>query len=79
MILLQDDCGALLFRERRHRFSDRAAELVPRHHVFDRLSGGGFSRELDDVDAFWGLGDRSAALAPDPVATEVQRDAIEPG
>ena len=41
--------------------------------------GGGFARQLDDVDAFRGLRDRRAALAPNPVATEIQRDAVEPG
>ena len=52
---------------------------MPRDQVLDRLGGRGFARELDDVDAFGRLRDRGAALAPDPVAAEVQRDAIEPG
>ena len=36
-------------------------------------------RELDEIDALGRLRNRRPPLAPDPVAAQIQRDAVEPG
>ena len=47
--------------------------------LVDGLGSDGLAGELDDVDSFRRLHDGRAALAPNPVAAEIQRNAIEPG
>src|SRR3954452_21701593 len=76
VVLLQDDCRALLFGQLRHRFSHGAANLVARDEFFDRLGGNVLPGQLDHIDALGRLDDRSAPLAPNPVAAEIERDAI---
>src|SRR5215212_5684573 len=52
VVLLQDNRCALFFRELGHGFADRAAELVPRDEILNRLGGGCFASQLDDVHPF---------------------------
>src|SRR5687767_5879700 len=79
VVLLQDDCGALLFGQHRHGFGHRATELAARDEILDGLGRFGLRRELNEIDALGSLCDRRTPLAADPVPTEIERDPIQPG
>jgi phosphoglycolate phosphatase-like HAD superfamily hydrolase len=79
VVLLQQDGGALLFGQIRHYARHRSADFLPRDQVLDRFARRRLRRQLDQIHPLGRLGDRLAALAPNPVAAQVQRDAIQPG
>ena len=78
VVLLQDDGGALLFGQRRHRLRHRPAELAPRHQRLNRLDRPLRRRQFGDVDVLGHLHHRCPPLAAHPVAAEVEGDAVEP-
>src|SRR5207248_774164 len=79
VVLLEENRRALLFRQFRHDARDGCADLLARDQVLDRLARRRLPRQLDQVDALRRLRDGLAALAPDPVPAQIQRDAVEPG
>ena len=79
LVLLQDDGAALLLRELRHGALHVRAQVLQGNDVLDGLARIRFRRHLDDVDAFGRLDHWGAALFPQPVAAQVERDAVQPG
>ena len=79
VVLLQDDGGPLFVWQHRHRLGHRPAELAPGDEILDRFGRLRLRGQLDEIDALGGLRDRRPPLAADPVAAQVQRDAVEPG
>ncbi len=79
MVLLEDDRRALLVGQMAHGFGHCPAQFPPGDEIFDRLGRSPVAGEIDQVDAFGHRHGRRASLAPKPVPTQVQRDAVQPG
>ena len=78
VVLLQDDGGPLIVWKHGHRLGHRPAELAPGHEILDRFGRLRLRRELDEIDALGRLRNRRPPFAADPVAAQIQRDAVEP-
>jgi hypothetical protein len=78
VVLLQDDGRPLFLRQLLHRDGNRLAQLVAGNQILDGFDRALFGCQLDDVHTLGRRHDRRALLAPDPVAAEVERDAVEP-
>ena len=79
VILLQDDGRALLLGQVEHGFAHRLAQLIPGHQVLDRLQRALGAGELDNIYPFRRRHNRRPSLTTNPVAAQVEGDAIEPG
>jgi hypothetical protein len=78
VILLQHNRRPLLLRQPLHRLRDGGAHLTTRYQLLDRLDRTLLAGKFDEVDAFWRSDGRRATLSPDPIATQIQRDPVQP-
>src|SRR5262245_16207301 len=78
--LLEQNRDALLFRQLRHGLGHGLRHFPSRHQVLDRFGGRHpFVSHLYRVDALGQLHHGRTALTPDPIAAQVQCDAVKPG